>query len=72
MKKFKRSPAHFAGNLETFTMRIDPEYLHKLRAMAATKRDLSQREIVERALDLYFAKHADQLEKAEALYKEME
>lgn len=82
MTKFKKRPGKEAdqfisgvkkpGNMETLTIRINPDVLHRLRALSYLKKNLSQREIIETALDWYFKENKADLERAERLYKELE
>ena len=88
MTKFKKRPGKQAetfisgagtkagdkkpGNLETLTIRIRPEYLERLRALSYLKRNVSQRDVVETALDQYFRDHKADLERAEKLYQSIE
>ena len=83
MTKFKKRPGKEAdnfiqgankksGRLETLTIRIRPEYLERLRALSYLKRNLSQRDIIETALDQYFRDHKADLERAEKLFQSIE
>lgn len=83
MSKFKKRPqskeidqfisgVKKPGKLETLTIRIRPEYLERLRALSYLKRNTSQRDIIETALDWYFDQHKDDLKKAEKLYQSIE
>jgi hypothetical protein len=57
---------------ENLNIRIRPQYLHNLRALAAFKADLSQRVIIETALDKYFQDHKDELDRALIHYDQRE
>lgn len=57
---------------EYFNTRIRPEYLKNIRALAHFKSELSQRIILEQALDLYFKKHKATLDRALKHYEEKE
>ena len=81
MSKFKKSPGQAfvsaapkpaAGNLETLTIRIRPDVLERLRALAYLKRDTSQRDIIESALEKYFADHPADLQRALELWRKLE
>ena len=61
-----------AGNLETLTIRIRPDVLQRLRALAYLKRQTSQREIIEAALEKYFSDHAADLKRALEMYNKRE
>jgi len=65
----KRGRPKKEQTLSTFTTRIQDRYLKKLKAFAYYKR-VSQREVIEKALQEFFDGRGDELEEAMELYEQ--
>lgn len=67
IRKLREHMTEVSGNLN---IRIRPQYLRNLRALAAHRSDQSQRKIIEKALDDYFQKNKEELDSALAWYEQ--
>lgn len=70
--KGRGRPPKTQEEMEVFTTRLQKSYLKKVRAVAYINKDKSQREIIEKALDLYFDANEGEVEKALKIWRELE